>query len=148
MKKWHLLLINGIALGELFGLVFSLFFSYLYGLNDYVPSAPTFTDHFTRPLNAVLVSVILWGLMGLVFSAGALVFKVNYWTLRKRTIVNFVVYYCGFTPLAILAGWFPLNVTNWLFFTGIFVLVYVLMWMINMYLVKREIKRINQKIKK
>ena len=92
MKKCHLLLINGIALGELFGLVFSLFFSYLYGLNDYVPSAPTFTDHFTRPLNAVLVSVILWGLMGLVFSAGALVFKVNYWTLRKRTIVNFAVY--------------------------------------------------------
>lgn len=148
MKKCRLLLINGIALGELFGLVFSLFFSYLYGLNDYVPSAPTFTDHSTRPLNAVLVSVILWGLMGLVFSAGALVFKVIYWSIRKRTIINFAVYYCGFTPLAILAGWFPLTIVNWLFFTGIFVLVYVLMWMINMYLVKREIKRINQKLKK
>lgn len=148
MKKHLFLLINGIALGEFFGLVFSLFFSYLYGLSNYAPSAPTFTDHFNRPLNAVFVSVILWGLMGLVFSIGALVFKIDQWSIRKRTVINFIIYYCGFSPLAILAGWFPLNWVNWSIFTVIFVLTYVIIWLINVSLIKHDLQQINQKIRK
>lgn len=127
--------------------MFSLFFSYLYGLSNYVPSAPTFTNHFSRPLNAVLASVILWGLMGFIFSAGALIYKHEQWSILKRTIVNFVIYYCGFTPLAILAGWFPLTLVNVAVFTGIFVLVFILMWFINTYITKREVRRINKKIR-
>lgn len=147
MRKHILLIINGVILGEFFGQMFSLLFSYLYGLNNYVTSAPTFTNHFSRPLNAVLASVILWGLMGLVFSAGALVYKNGQWSIRKKTIVNFVIYYCGFTPLAILAGWFPLTLINVAIFTGIFILVFILMWFINTYITKRELRRINDKIR-
>ncbi|MDO4605679.1 MAG: hypothetical protein Q4B23_06850 [Helcococcus sp.] len=61
MRKHFLLLINGIAIGELFGLVLSILFSYVYGLNSFAHSSPAFTNNFARPLNAVLVSVILWG---------------------------------------------------------------------------------------
>lgn len=147
MKKHIFQLINGVIIGEFLGQLFALFFSYLYGLNTYVPSAPTFTSHFSRPLNAVLASVILWGLMGLVFSAGALVFQHRQWSIRKKTIINFAIYYCCFTPLAIIAGWFPLKLINLAIFTGIFVLVYVLMWLINMYITKQEVKQINEKIK-
>ncbi|MBB1068892.1 DUF3021 domain-containing protein [Limosilactobacillus sp. RRLNB_1_1] len=147
MKKYFLYAVSGISVGELFGLVFSLFFSYLYNLKDYVPSAPTFTDHFSRPLNAVLVSVILWGMMGLVFNFGALIFNIEDWSILKRTIVNFIIYYCGFTPLAILAGWFPLNLINWLVFTGIFVMIYLIMWFINFYAVKQDLKKINRKLR-
>lgn len=147
MKKHIFLIINGVIFGEFFGQLFSLLFSYLYGLNSYAPSAPIFTNHFSRPLNAVLVSVILWGLMGLVFSAGALVYKNEHWSIRKRTIVNFAVYYCGFTPLAILAGWFPLTLINFAIFTGIFILVFIVMWFINMQVTKRELNQINKKIR-
>lgn len=147
MKKHILLVINGVILGEFFGQMFSLLFSYLYGLSNYVPSAPTFTNHFNRPLNAVLASVILWGLMGFVFSAGGLIYKNEQWSILKRTIVTFIIYYCGFTPLAILAGWFPLTLINLAVFTGIFILVFVIMWLVNMYITKRELGRINNKIR-
>lgn len=147
MKKHIFLIINGVILGEFFGQLFSLLFSYLYGLNSYTPSTPTFTNHFSRPLNAVLVSVILWGLMGLVFSAGALVYKNEHWSLRKRTIVNFTIYYCGFTPLAILAGWFPLTLINFVIFTGLFILVFVVTWFLDMHVTKREVSQINKEIK-
>ncbi|MCD7123504.1 DUF3021 domain-containing protein [Limosilactobacillus caviae] len=146
MKKYFSYIISGISLGEFYGLIISLLFSYIYDLNNYVPSASTFTNHFTRPLNAVLVSVILWGLMGLVFSLGALVFKIENWSLRKRTIINFIIYYCGFTPLAILAGWFPLNLINWLVFTVIFVMIYLIIWFINFYSIKQDLKKINRKL--
>lgn len=147
MRKYIFHIIYGISLGEFIGLAFSLFFSYVYKLNDYVPSAPTFTSRFSRPLNAVLASAIIWGVMGMVFSIGAMIFKVEAWSIRKRTIVNFIVYYCGFTPLAILAGWFPLTLTNWLFFTAIFVMAYLVMWSLNVYLVKQDLKKINKKLK-
>ncbi|QNQ80377.1 DUF3021 domain-containing protein [Lactobacillus sp. PV034] len=148
MKKHIFLLINGIAWGEVYGLAFSIFFSYIFRLNTYAPSTPAFTEHFTRPLDAVLASIILWGLMGLLFSAGALVFKVKNWSLRKQTIINFIIYYFGFTPLAILAGWFPCNLVWLTIFTIIFILIYLVMWSINVYIFKREVRKINQKLQK
>ena len=146
MRKKIGMILRGMGLGIIIGMFFSLFFNYLFGLKEYAPSAPTFTSQFARPLDAVLVSVILWALMGLVFSAGALIFAVEKWSLRMRTIVNFLIYYLGYTPLACLAGWFPLN-WKWLaFYTVIFIAAYILIWSVNSMLARREIAAINAKI--
>ena len=94
------------------------------------------------------VSVILWALMGLVFGFGSFVFAIRQWSLLKKTIVSFIIYYIGFTPLAFLAGWFSLNIVNFMIFTGLFILIYVTIWFIRSYQVIREIREINNKIKK
>ncbi|BAW87290.1 DUF3021 domain-containing protein [Limosilactobacillus fermentum] len=147
MKKHLLILFSSITLGEFFGLVISLSFNYISHSYNYYPSDPTFNNHFASPLDAMLASVILWGLIGLVFGLGAFIFNVKSWSLRTRTIVNFFVYYCGFTPLACLAGWFKLNLPNFILFTLIFIGIYVFIWSFNYYNVKRELTKINQKIR-
>lgn len=147
MKKHLFILFSSIGIGEFFGLVMSLCFNYLFHSHDYYPSDPTFTNHFASPLDAMLVSVILWGLMGLVFGLGALIFDIKTWSLRTRTIVNFFIYYCGFTPLACLAGWFSLNLPNFILFTTIFIGIYILIWLFNYYSIKHELKKINQKLR-
>ena len=93
------------------------------------------------------VSVILWALMGLVFGFGSFVFAIRKWPLLKKTIINFIIYYIGFTPLAFLAGWFPLNIVNFMIFTGIFILIYITIWFIRSYTIGKEIREINNKIK-
>ena len=116
MRKKIGMILRGMGLGIIIGMFFSLFFNYLFGLKEYAPSAPTFTSQFARPLDAVLVSVIL------------------------------LIYYLGYTPLACLAGWFPLN-WKWLaFYTVIFIAAYILIWSVNSMLARREIAAINAKI--
>ncbi|AMR18568.1 DUF3021 domain-containing protein [Lactiplantibacillus plantarum] len=137
----------GMQLGVIFGLFWSLVFSYSFNANTYYASSPVFYENFSRPLNAVLVSIILWGAMGLVFSLGSLIFTFENWSLLKRTVVNFIIYYCGFTPLAILAGWFPLNGYWLITFTLIFIGIYIAIWCLNAINTRKQITKINQSIK-
>ncbi|WP_180213474.1 DUF3021 domain-containing protein [Bombilactobacillus mellis] len=136
------------AEGTLYGLIVSLFYNFSNKSSAYYPSDPSFTTKFANPLSAMTVSVILWALMGLVFGFGSFVFAIRQWSLLKKTIVSFIIYYIGFTPLAFLAGWFTLNIVNFMIFTGLFILIYVTIWFIRSYQVIREIREINNKIKK
>ena len=129
---------NSIAIGVFIGTVMSLFFSYLDGAKYFSPSNSIFTSQFIRPLDAVLISVILWGLMGLVFGLGYYIFEIKDWSLTKQTIVNFIVYYCGFTPLAILAGWVPLTWPLFAAFSMTFIVIYAIIWLIAYYIDKRS----------
>ncbi|MGL5885498.1 MAG: DUF3021 domain-containing protein, partial [Bombilactobacillus sp.] len=70
------------------------------------------------------------------------------WSYLKQTITSFIIYYVGFTPLAILAGWFPLSWINMIIFTAEFILIFLVFWTFYYWKAAREIKRINQKIKK
>ena len=59
------------------------------------------------------------------------------------TTTHFCITALGFTPLGILAGWFPLNLGSLLFFWLIFVLVYALLFFLNYRKMERYIKDIN-----
>lgn len=123
-----------IALGEMFGLVFSLFFNYLYGNFSYMPSTNLLQDEFSRrPLNGMLYSVLIWAMMGILFGWGAFIFDIKQWSLVKQTIVNFIVYYIGFSILAVLAGWFSISFTNFIIFSSIFMLAYIIIWLATYY---------------
>lgn len=129
---------SSVAVGVFIGTVMSLIFSYLDGAKYFSPSNSIFTSQFIRPLDAVLISVILWGLMGLVFGLGYYIFEIKDWSLTKQTIVNFIVYYAGFTPLALFAGWFPLTWPSFAAFTMAFIVVYAIIWLIAYYIDKRD----------
>lgn len=128
---------NGLSFaahGVLIGLAISTFFSYLSGTGNYYPSGSVFMSQFASPLNAMVISIVLWGLMGLLFGFGAMIFNIDRWSLAKQTAVNFLVYYLGFSPLAIIAGWFSLTVTNFVIFTAIFVVIYAVCWLISWFI--------------
>lgn len=147
MKKIGKKILAFAMIGTFIGVLNSLFFSYFNHSSQYYPSTPAFIARFNRPLDAVTISVLLWIMMGQLFGFGSLIFEIKYWSLWKKTLINFVAYYLGFIPLAILAGWFPLNWTNFLIFTAIFILIYVIIWLINWQLILSDIKKVNQKVK-
>lgn len=137
----------GIPVGIMIGLLISLSFSYIYG-QKYYPSAPRFENYFDNPLNAFAISILLWALMGIVFSISSVIFEQDAWSIAKQTSINFVITYFGFTFLAILAHWFPLNAPWLIIYTLIYIVIYFVIWAVQ-YLVERNIVRtINQKISK
>lgn len=120
MKRlWHTLLIGaigGIVIGYLMALGFSTFFNTTY----LFPSNPTFVSHWSSPLAATQLSTLLWILIGEVWAFSSWLFEIETWSITKQTIAHCLCSYLGMTPLAILCGWFPLNV-RWF---GFYTLVY------------------------
>ncbi|MCG7194966.1 DUF3021 family protein [Fructilactobacillus sanfranciscensis] len=55
-------------------------------------------------------------------------------------------HYLSLTPLAILAGWFPLQLNFMISFTIIFVFIYIWMWGLSFYKAKQTLKLINQEM--
>ncbi len=139
--------IESAVIGIAVGFLISLVFSALNGASTYYPSAPAFVSRFGTPLKATVASAAIWVLIGLVFGYGSLIFEIEKWSLLKRTVINCCVYYVSFLPLAIVAGWFPLDGAHLAVFTGIYLLIYAIFWAVNYWIAEAEIHQINQCLK-
>lgn len=146
IKKISKALGIAVPVGITVGLVISLFFSRLYGA-AYAPSTPSFMAHFNASTTAMAVSLLLWALMGAVFGLTPLVFQLNRLSLGQQTVLHFILTFCLFTPLAILAGWFPLTLTWLIGFAVDFVVIYLIIWGIDAWRIRRYVMRANAKLK-
>lgn len=143
IKKILLQLTKGAVIGVNAGLLISLAFSYLLKLNEYVPAPLRFLNHFHNQTNAMLVSVIIWAVIGGVFSCTNLIFSEFDWSITKMTIVHFGITFFLFLPLALIAGWFPFSLFNISAFFVEFGIIYSIIWIISMLQTKKEINKIN-----
>lgn len=135
---------SSISLGITIGLLISTFFSYLYQTKYLLPSSPSFVEKFETPLDALIVAIVIWGAMGVVFFFSHYIFLLEKVSITQQTIFHFLVTYCGYTILALCAGWFP-DTFSWLiFYTGIFVIVYCLIWYFSM----KEAKKLTAELNK
>ena len=125
--------------------ILSLILSYAGNTALFYPSTPIFIKRFSTPITVVSVLALLWALMGLVFGFGSTVYSIRKWSYLKH---SFIVFYVGFTPLVVLAGWLPISWVNMFIFKAEFIVIFLVFWAFYYWKTAREIKRINQKIKK
>jgi hypothetical protein len=138
-------LLFGIPTGITIGLLWSLGISYYFG-TTYQPSTPAFMAQFTDSLNALSCSVLLWAGMGVVFSLGSLIFEQERWSLTRQTALNFGITYVGFSGLAIVARWFPINLVWLLLYTGLFGLFYLVIWLVQYLAMRRLVAAMNRRL--
>ncbi|MBZ2405850.1 DUF3021 domain-containing protein [Liquorilactobacillus hordei] len=146
MKKIILQILFGITVGIFIGFTTALTFSFIYQSKYFSPSAPHFITFFSSNIMATAISAILWSFMGILFSLSSMIFEKENWSITRQTITHLIVSYLGFTPLAILAGWFPLTVLWLISYTIIFLIIYLIIWSISMLTAKKEIEELNQLI--
>ncbi len=137
---------SGVTSGIFIGLCISMLFSYLSKSNYYHPAPQAFSNQFDNEITEMIVSVLIWSAIGIVFSLSSLIFWVTDWSVTKMTVTHFCVDYIGFLPLAIYAKWFPLNSREIIVFSIIYLLIYIIMWFIFMFLAKKEVASLNDKI--
>lgn len=142
---------HSFAVGVLFGLSISIFFSLISGDGHYFPLSPESTmgewylSHFNETIT-MLISVIIWGCIGILFGQVNRIFEETDWSITRMTVIHFVVSYVGFVPLAILAGWFPLQLGAFFTFTIIFILIYIVIWVYHYKQSQKIVDEINQSI--
>ncbi|MHC5268468.1 DUF3021 domain-containing protein [Enterococcus sp. LJL98] len=145
-NKIALNLINGFILGVFIGLLFSIFFSFIYSGDTYIPMTPGFKEIFSNELFAFLISVLLWGVIGLIFTATNFIFTSTDWGIAKMTAIHALVSYILFLPIALYLNWIHFTVANTIIFTIIYIMIYIIIWNISMFKVKKDIHKINSKI--
>lgn len=122
MKKYIL----SASLGVSIGTIISIITSSIFGQGTYLPLNPLSTmgayyvEHFNQP-TVMLICVFTWASIGILFQLADKIFEQD-WSLLRMTATHFCITALGFTPLGIMAGWFPLNLGSLLLFWLIFVL--------------------------
>lgn len=143
MKKYIL----SASLGVSIGTIISIITSSIFGQGTYLPLNPLSTmgayyvEHFNQP-TVMLICVLTWASIGILFQLADKIFEQD-WSLLRMIATHFCITALGFTPLGILAGWFPLNLGSLLLFWLIFVLLYALLFFQNYRKMERYIKDIN-----
>ena len=141
-------MIGAASSGIVIGLVLSVLFSSVRSGANYYPSTPTFMNRFDTQVEAMIVSILIWGVLGVISYLSSLIFERVEGSLTKLTILNFLATYLSITPLSYLAGWFPLK-TEFLFsYTFLYVIIYCTIWLITYFQTKRELSQMNDLLKR
>ncbi|MDN6586024.1 MAG: DUF3021 domain-containing protein [Bifidobacterium crudilactis] len=135
---------TGAVIGQFIGFWISVVFSALNGAAQWIPSTPGFVARFGQ-FPAVVLSACIWSAIGVMFSLTAeLVYNHEPWGIWQKMGVYYVVTLLLFTPLASVAGWFPLNPLNFLGFAIIFTVLFAIIGAINMLMARRKVDDLNQ----
>ncbi|WP_105141678.1 DUF3021 domain-containing protein [Streptococcus suis] len=144
MKKYLLSASMGVTIGSLISIIMAGFFGggYYLPVNPHSTMGAIYLVRFSQPM-VMLISVLIWGAIGVLFQAADKIFEQD-WSLMRMMATHFLVTAIGFTPLAILAGWFPVNLAGLLFFWLLFILIYALLFFINYKKMEASVQAINR----
>ncbi len=136
----------GIPIGVTIGYGITVVMALAFGGGEFSPVVPAMTEAFGAESVAVAAQFGLMSLVGFVFAIASCAWEVEGWSLLKQTVVHF----CSITPTAMLVAW----ACHWAEYTpgglwgyfGIFVVIYVGIFVIEMLGAKEKVKRANQKL--
>ena len=140
------------SLGVTIGMLISLINSGLFSQGHYYPLNPSsdmgiyYYQHF-NPVTVMAISVVIWFTIGVFFQALDKILNQD-WSLLRMSVTHFILSTLGFSLLAILAGWFPLNLANLLVFWIIYLVLYAIIDWTNYQQMILLVQAINQSLEK
>lgn len=140
------------SLGVTIGMLISLIISGLFSQGHYYPLNPSsdmgiyYYQHF-NPVTVMAISVVIWFTIGVFFQALDKILNQD-WSLLRMSVTHFILSTLGFSLLAILAGWFPLNLANLLVFWIIYLVIYAIIYWRNYQQMNQQVQAVNQSLEK
>lgn len=146
-------LYEGFKTGMFIGIIISLIFSILISDGIYYPLNPhsfmgqIYAQNLTG-LQTFIVVLIIWGIIGILFAFGDMIFSHTDMSVTMSTFTHFSLMLLVFIPLAILAGWFPFTAEGFVTFIILFVIIYAAIWVIARSKHRKMVEEINKKLKR
>ena len=94
-------------------------------------------------LNAVILQTVLCAIMGAGFAAASVIWELDSWSLAKQSGIYFLIISIITLPVAYFANWMKHSLAGVLSYVGIFTAIFVVVWISQYLLWKRNIKRMN-----
>lgn len=133
----------GLPIGIAIGFVITLIISACVGDGSFYPVAPELIGAMGNELNAVILQTVLCAIMGAGFAAASVIWELDSWSLAKQSGIYFLIISIITLPVAYFANWMKHSLAGVLSYAGIFTAIFVVVWISQYLLWKRNIKRMN-----
>jgi hypothetical protein len=138
----------GFPIGVFFSYFITIIISLLWAGGHYYPVVPTFVKACGNEIKAVVVQFFLSGILGSACAVGSLVWQMERWSTLKQTVIHFFVMTLSILPIVYIARWIEHSFKGIASYFGGFIFIYVIVWVVQYFILKEKIKKINGKIKK
>jgi ABC-type multidrug transport system fused ATPase/permease subunit len=138
LKKVILRGLLGIPIGVFINITIVLITSLIHGYLSY---------EATSPLKDYTIQYSVSIVIGFVFAVASTIFEVDTWSILKQTVIHFIIISITFLPCAILAGWMKLDFMDILIYCMNFAIIYVVIWIVQYFIWKNRIVKLNRKLK-
>jgi peptidoglycan biosynthesis protein MviN/MurJ (putative lipid II flippase) len=137
----------GFPLGICIGNVIAIALSLAIGNGRYLPCVPSLIDVFGSEIAAVVFQAIMCGVLGSAYAAASVVWEVEKWGIAKQTGTYALICAIVMMPIAYFTQWMEHSVSGFLLYFGIWLGIFVIVWIIQYFIWKYIIGRVNSKIK-
>ena len=148
MKKKLLLRgLFGFPVGIAISYVITIIVSAIVGKGIYLAVTPQLVSALGNELNAVILQAVLSGLLGAGFAMASVIWELDHWSIAKQSGVYFVVIAVILLPISYVTHWMEHSVAGFLTYFAIFISIFLITWMIQYFIWKKKVKKINESVK-
>ena len=140
-------MVNGLLICEFVLLVISLIMSYIFADGDFSLANPSLMESSKSVFAANFLSICLSGFLGMVFGFASVVWEEEKLSILARTILHFLLTATTMIFVGYKLYWFQKSFLSLAIFLAIYFLIYLGIWFIEYAIYKRDISRLNAKIK-
>lgn len=145
-KKVFLRGLIGFPLGIAIGHIISVLGSLFWANGTFEPCVPSLIASVGNEINAVILQTLLCGVIGASFAASSVVWEFENWSIVKQTGFYFLINAVFMLPTAYFLNWMEHSLTGFLVYLGIFTLNFAVIWLIQYFVWKHTLKKMNAKL--
>ena len=138
----------GAPLGLAISTVITIAISICVGDGMYYAVVPELIADSSSEINAVVIQAVLSLIYGAAWAGASVVWESDGWSLLKQTVVHLLVCSAATFPIAYFARWMPHNAKGIALYFGIFVVIYLVIWLSQYSTMKKRVKQLNEKLQK
>lgn len=147
-KKMMIRGLLGFPIGIAIGYVITIISSVIWANGYYAAVTLELIHIMGNEINAVILQTILCGIIGTGFAMASLIWKIDSWSLVKQSGIYFTIICILMLPIAYATNWMQHSLRGILTFIGIFIAIFIFVWLVQYFLWRSNIKRMNERIKK
>lgn len=136
----------GFPLGISLGYVITILISLFDPNGAYTPCVPELMEQTGSEITAVILQAVLSGILGSAFAAASVIWEMEKLSLAKQTGLYFCIISAAMLPIAYATHWMEHTLVGVLSYFGVFVIIFVVIFLIQYFFWKRRIARLNSRL--
>ncbi|MGN0424829.1 MAG: DUF3021 domain-containing protein [Acetatifactor sp.] len=137
----------GFPIGIAIGFMITVIISICIGDGSFYPVTQELIVTMGNELNAVILQTVLCGIMGSGFAMASVIWEIDSWSLAKQSGIYFAIACIVMLPIAYVTNWMDHTLSGILVYVGIFFVIFVSVWIIQYFMWKSKIKKMNDCVK-
>ena len=118
------------------------------GDGSYYPCVPSLIERFGNEVTAIIMQTALSAVLGAGFAGSSIIWEMDEWSLLKQTSIYFGIVSVLMMTIAYICEWMEHSVKGILSYFGIFVAIFIAVWIVQYLIWKVRVSRIKEKIQK